>query len=104
MNEIFCLTYNKKSAIIIIAIAINVSKNIKRLGVPYLVFSLLIIRIYYKNVTIQLNLNYSKKNIVFTLNLLYNYISNNFVKILTFRRKKVWLQIQCKKKREIHLY
>ena len=39
MNEIFCLTYNKKSAIIIIAIAINVSKNIKRLGVPYLVFS-----------------------------------------------------------------
>ena len=38
MNEIFCLTYNKKSAIIIIAIAINVSKNIKRLGVPYLVF------------------------------------------------------------------
>ena len=32
MNEIFCLTYNKKSAIIIIAIAINVSKNIKRLG------------------------------------------------------------------------
>ena len=39
MNEIFCLTYNKKSAIIIIAIAINVSKNIKSLGVPYLVFS-----------------------------------------------------------------
>nr|DAK92997.1 MAG TPA: hypothetical protein [Caudoviricetes sp.] len=36
--------------------------------------------------------------------MLYNYISNNFVKILTFRRKKVWLQIQCKKKREIHLY
>ena len=32
MNEIFCLTYNKKSAIIIIAIAINVSKNIKSLG------------------------------------------------------------------------
>ena len=30
MNEIFCLTYNKKSAIIIIAIAINVSKNIKK--------------------------------------------------------------------------
>ena len=39
MNEIFCLTYNKKSAILIIAIAINVSKNIKRLGVPDLVFS-----------------------------------------------------------------
>ena len=38
MNEIFCLTYNKKSAIIIIAIAINVSKNIKRLGAD-LVFS-----------------------------------------------------------------
>ena len=34
MNEIFCLTYNKKSAIIIIAIAINVSmSNKKRLGV-----------------------------------------------------------------------
>ena len=32
MNEIFCLTYNKKSAIMIIAIAINVSKNMKRLG------------------------------------------------------------------------
>ena len=39
MNEIFCLTYNKKSAIIIIAIAINVSKNIKRLGTSDLVFS-----------------------------------------------------------------
>ena len=38
MNEIFCLTYNKKSAIIIIAIAINVSKNIKRLGVDLVFF------------------------------------------------------------------
>ena len=39
MNLIFNLTYNKKSAIIIIAIAINVSKNIKRLGTSDLVFS-----------------------------------------------------------------
>lgn len=88
MNEIFCLTYNKKSAIIIIAIAINVSKNIKRLGASDLVFSFAnyqnILQKYYKNITIQLNLNYSKKNIVFTLNLLYNYISNNFVKIFDF--------------------
>ena len=38
MNEIFCLTYNKKSAIIIIAIAINVSKNIKRLGADLVFF------------------------------------------------------------------
>ncbi len=38
MNEIFCLTYNKKSAIIIIAIAINVSKNIKRLGTDLVFF------------------------------------------------------------------
>lgn len=33
MNEIFCLTYNKKSAIIIIAIAKNFSRsNTKILG------------------------------------------------------------------------
>ena len=38
MNEIFCLTYNKKSAIIIIAIAINVSKNVKRLGADLVFF------------------------------------------------------------------
>ena len=38
MNEIFCLTYNKKSAIIIIAIAINVSKNMKRLGADLVFF------------------------------------------------------------------
>ena len=38
MNEIFCLTYNKKSAFIIIAIAINVSKNIKRLGADLVFF------------------------------------------------------------------
>ena len=38
MNEIFCLTYNKKRAIIIIAIAINVSKNIKRLGADLVFF------------------------------------------------------------------
>ena len=38
MNEIFCLTYNKKSAIIIIAIAINASKNIKRLGADLVFF------------------------------------------------------------------
>ena len=38
MNEIFCLTYNKKSAIIIIALAINVSKNIKRLGADLVFF------------------------------------------------------------------
>ena len=38
MNEIFCLTYNKKSAILIIAIAINVSKNIKRLGADLVFF------------------------------------------------------------------
>ena len=38
MNLIFNLTYNKKSAIIIIAIAINVSKNIKRLGADLVFF------------------------------------------------------------------
>ena len=38
MNEIFCLTYNKKSAIMIIAIAINVSKNMKRLGADLVFF------------------------------------------------------------------
>lgn len=58
MNEIFCLTYNKKSAIIIIAIAINVSKNIKRLGVPYLVFSFAnyqnILQKYYNTIKLKL--------------------------------------------------
>ena len=39
MNEIFCLTYNKKSAIIRIAIAINVSKNKKKTRCPDLVFT-----------------------------------------------------------------
>ena len=38
MNEIFCLKYNKKVQLLIIAIAINVSKNMKRLGAD-LVFS-----------------------------------------------------------------
>ena len=38
MSEIFCLTYNKKSAIMIIAIAINVSKNMKRLGADLVFF------------------------------------------------------------------
>ena len=38
MNLIFNLTYNKKSAIIIIAIAINVSKNMKRLGADLVFF------------------------------------------------------------------
>ena len=38
MNLIFNLTYNKKSAIIIIAIAIYVSKNIKRLGADLVFF------------------------------------------------------------------
>ena len=57
MNEIFCLTYNKKSAIIIIAIAINVSKNIKRLGVD-LVFSFAnyqnILQKYYNTIKLKL--------------------------------------------------
>ena len=39
MNEIFCLKYNKVLlAIIIIAIAINVSKNMKRLGADLVFF------------------------------------------------------------------
>ena len=46
MNEIFCLKYNKVLlAIIIIAIAINVSKNMKRLGAD-----LLIIYAKYQNI------------------------------------------------------
>ena len=57
MNEIFCLAYNKKSAIIIIAIAINVSKNIKRLGVD-LVFSFAnyqnILQKYYNTIKLKL--------------------------------------------------
>ena len=57
MNEIFCLTYNKKSAIIIIAIAINVSKNIKRLGAD-LVFSFAnyqnILQKYYNTIKLKL--------------------------------------------------
>lgn len=57
MNEIFCLTYKKKSAIIIIAIAINVSKNIKRLGVD-LVFSFAnyqnILQKYYNTIKLKL--------------------------------------------------
>ena len=58
MNEIFCLTYNKKSAIIIIAIAINVSKNIKRLGASDLVFSVAnyrnILQKYYNTIKLKL--------------------------------------------------
>ena len=38
MNEIFCLTYNKKSAIISIVIAIKVSNNIKILGADLVFF------------------------------------------------------------------
>ena len=38
MNIKKYLTYNKKSAIIIIAIAINVSKNMKRLGADLVFF------------------------------------------------------------------
>ena len=39
MNDIFCLKYNKVLlAIIIIAIAINVSKNMKRLGADLVFF------------------------------------------------------------------
>ena len=57
MNLIFNLTYNKKSAIIIIAIAINVSKNIKRLGVD-LVFSFAnyqnILQKYYNTIKLKL--------------------------------------------------
>lgn len=58
MNLIFNLTYNKKSAIIIIAIAINVSKNIKRLGASDLVFSFAnyqnILQKYYNTIKLKL--------------------------------------------------
>ena len=48
----------KKVLLLIIAIAINVSKNIKRLGVPYLVFSFAnyqnILQKYYNTIKLKL--------------------------------------------------